>query len=81
MQLTLGLDLSTLTPNQVEALVDLVYSFKNPYVIPSSDETAEHEAPAIAPRRKRQVGCTTSQGTLNVHDEDEVCDICERFEA
>lgn len=49
MQLTLGLDLSTLKPHQRQAFVALVQSFDEPYVIPVSDESAEHEAPAIAP--------------------------------
>lgn len=40
-QITLTLELSALKPNQLRALLDLVDSFDQPYVIPSH-ESAEH---------------------------------------
>ena len=43
-QMTLTLDLSALNPNQLKALLDLVDSFDQPYVIPTheSAEKAKH---------------------------------------
>lgn len=38
MQITFSLDISTLKPHQVGALLALVESFTSPFVIPTSDE-------------------------------------------
>jgi hypothetical protein len=45
-QVTFTLDLSQLKPHQLKALMELVDSFEQPYVIPTSDENGllEHGA-------------------------------------
>ena len=45
-QVTFTLDLSRLKPHQLKALMELVDSFEQPYVIPTSDENGllEHDS-------------------------------------
>jgi hypothetical protein len=42
-QIVLTLDLLSLQPHQMAALLELVESLQQPYVIPTSDEHAEHD--------------------------------------
>jgi hypothetical protein len=48
------------------------------HVIPSviATEPSWHGVPDPRPRPKFKVACERGDGTLNIHEEDETCDIC-----